>query len=101
MELTNTNIFVYVLVWQHERDGERDVETHVYDSLESAQQGKNEIVDDINESEDGYFNGFKENCFDNWAMSNEDNGFYIFDLSADENGDFISIKKTPIETLTK
>lgn len=101
MELINTNIFVYVLVWQHERDGERNMETHVYDSLESAQQGKNEIVDDINSSEDGYFNGFKENCFDNWAMSNEDNLFYIFDISANENGDYINIKKTPIERLAK
>lgn len=102
MELINTEKFVYVLVWKHERDGDKDEKIHVYDTLKAALQGKSEIIDDINESDDGYFNGFKDNCFDNWLTSDDDeDGFYIFDENADENGDFISIKKKPIETLIK
>lgn len=101
MKLINTEKFAFVLVWKHNRDGESNEEVHVYDTIKAALQGKSEIVDDINESDDGYFNKFKNNCFDNWKTADNEGGFYILDENAKENSDFISIKKIPIETLIK
>lgn len=101
MELINTKNLVYTLIWQHERDGERTIEVHVYNTLKAALQGKSEIIDDINESDDGYFNGFKDNCFDNWVTKNDECSFYIFDMHANENCDYISIVEKPIEKLVK
>lgn len=100
-KLKSTTQCVFVVTWIHEWDGSDETDVYVCDSLAAARKCKDEIIDDINEFEDGYFRGFKENCFDNWSKIDEPNRFYIHDLNAEENSEYIAIQKKYIQTLTK